>query len=266
MTTESGAPFMSRVGKPPMPAIAAPSTAKRRERDQTGARAGTTPASGSGVDGAAARRPRVGLVDDHHLLREGLRLILDAHAIDVVGESSSAAGSFELIDRESPDVLLLDVTLPDGDGVSLLREIHARYPGLHVIVLTMHRDPETVRQSLLAGADGYVVKGARPGELIEAIEAVLRGDRYLHSSVTSFVVDDSLRWLSSGTTLTAREREILSLLGAGLTTAQVGRQLGISPHTVRRHIANLTGKLGVRGIAGLVQYSIREGLSRDVQG
>ena len=95
---------------------------------------------------------------------------------------------------------------------------------------------------------------------------MLRGDRYLHSSVTSFVVDDSLRWLSSGTTLTAREREILSLLGAGLSSAQVGRQLGISPHTVRRHIANLTEKLGVRGIAGLVQYAIREGLSRDVLG
>ncbi len=265
MTVEFGALNSGRPAKETAHAIAWASV-RAGEHGRTGPRTDAHAASGSGVDDAAARRPRVGLVDDHHLLREGLRLILDAHAIEVVGESSSAAGSFELIDREAPDVLLLDVTLPDGDGVSLLREIHARYPELHVIVLTMHRDPETVRQSLLAGADGYVVKGARPGELIEAIEAVIRGDRYLHSSVTSFVVDDSLRWLSSGTTLTAREREILSLLGAGLTSAEVGRQLGISPHTVRRHIANLTDKLGVRGIPGLVQYAIREGLSRDVQG
>lgn len=212
-----------------------------------------------------ARPPiRVGLIEDHHLVREGLRLVLTQSGMEVVGESESVADAFELVERHRPDVILLDVSLADGDGVSLLRELHARSPQVHVVVLTMHRDAETVRQALLAGADGYVIKGAHSGELVEAIKAVMRGERYLHTSVTSMVVDDSLRWLQSGV-LTLREREILGLLAADLSLVTIGRRLGISPHTVRRHIANLSEKLGTRGTAALIQYAIREGLVREVE-
>lgn len=217
------------------------------------------------VDARPVARPiRVGLVEDHHLVREGLRLVLTTNGFDVVGECPSVAGAFDLIERHRPDVILLDLSLVDGDGVSLLRELHARSPETRVVVVTMHRDAETVRQALLAGADGYVVKGAHSVDLIDAIQAVMRGERYLHSSITSVVVDDSIRWLQSGGVLTAREREILGLLASDLGPVEIGRRLGISPHTVRRHIANLSEKLGTRGTAALVRYAIREGLVREI--
>lgn len=221
--------------------------------------------SEAAVEARTVARPiRVGLVEDHHLVREGLRLVLTTNGFDVVGECPSVAGAFDLIERHRPDVILLDLSLVDGDGVSLLRELHARSPETRVVVVTMHRDAETVRQALLAGADGYVVKGAHSVDLIDAIQAVMRGERYLHSSITSVVVDDSIRWLQSGGVLTAREREILGLLASDLGPVEIGRRLGISPHTVRRHIANLSEKLGTRGTAALVRYAIREGLVREI--
>jgi DNA-binding NarL/FixJ family response regulator len=207
---------------------------------------------------------RVALVDDHHLVREGLRLVLIARGFDVVGESPNAAGAFLILERHRPDVLLLDLSLGDADGITLLREIRARTPDTRIVVVTMHRDPETVRQALRAGASGYLVKGAHSDDLYDAITAVARGERYLHSSVTGAVVDESLRWLDSGMVLTAREREILGLLAARSSMTDVGRRLGISPHTVRRHVANLSTKLGTRGTAALVSYAIREGLVREL--
>jgi DNA-binding NarL/FixJ family response regulator len=206
---------------------------------------------------------RVGIIEDHHLVREGLRLVLVMRGIDVVAESPNGAGAFDLVSREHPDVLLLDLSLGDGDGITLLRELQARAPEMRIVVVTMHRDAETVRQALVAGAAGYVVKGAHSNELVEAIEAVMRGERYLHSSITATVVDDSIRWLQSGSVLTGREREILGLVGSGLNPADIGRRLGISPHTVRRHIANLSDKLGARGTSALVRYAVREGLVRE---
>ncbi|MEA2653688.1 MAG: two-component system, NarL family, nitrate/nitrite response regulator NarL [Chloroflexota bacterium] len=228
---------------------------------------------GLGAESAAAapdraptpldRAVRVGLIEDHNLVREGLRLVLTANGFDVVGESPSVEGAFDLLEQKRPDVILLDLSLVDGDGVALLRELHTRSPQTRVVVVTMHRDPETVRQALVAGADGYVVKGAHTSELVEAIRAVMRGERYLHSSITSSVVDDSIRWMQSGV-LTAREREILGLLASGMGVIDVARRLGISPHTVRRHVANLSEKIGARGTAALVKYAIQEGLVRQV--
>jgi DNA-binding NarL/FixJ family response regulator len=215
--------------------------------------------------GQLDRPIRIGLVEDHHLVREGLRLVLSNAGLDVVGDSASVAGAFDLVQQQCPDVILLDLSLVDGDGVSLLRELRARSPQTRVVVVTMHRDAETVRQALHAGADGYVVKGAHTAELLEAIHAVMRGERYLHSSVTAVVVSDSIRWMQSGGVLTAREREILGLLASALNLAEIGRRLGISPHTVRRHVANLSDKVGARGTAALIQYAVREGLVREIE-
>lgn len=218
---------------------------------------GTSLAQGRGL------HIRVGIVEDHHLVREGLRLILASHGIEVVGEATGIGDAFALIESCRPDVLLVDLSLADGDGVALLHDIRARAPEQRVVVLTMHQNPETVRQALLAGAWGYVVKGVHSDDLIDAIRAVRNGERYLHSSVTAAVVDDSLRWLQMGSPLTLREREVLGLLASGLNALAIGRRLGISTHTVRRHLANLTAKLGVRGVPGLVRYAIREGLVRE---
>ncbi|MGH2476063.1 MAG: response regulator transcription factor [Candidatus Limnocylindrales bacterium] len=206
---------------------------------------------------------RVALVDDHHLIREGLRLVLSAvDAFEVVGEAATRDRAFELVETTRPDVLLLDVTFPDGDGLQLLRTLRDRAPSLRVVVVTMHSDAETVRQALAAGASGYVVKGAHSQELVDAIRAVSRGERYLHSSVTAAVVDDSIRWLHAGR-MTEREREILTMLASGHPPSAIATSLGISVHTVRRHIANLSDKLGVHGTNALTRYAIRHDLVRD---
>jgi two-component system, NarL family, response regulator NreC len=205
---------------------------------------------------------RVALVDDHHLIREGLRLVLEGEpGFDIIGEAADHASAVDLVVAERPDVLLLDLTFPEGDAIPLLRTLRTRQPNLRVIVLTMHSDPETVRQALAAGAAGYLVKGAQSRELIEAIRAVARGDRYLHSSVTGAVVEDSIRWFEAGT-MSVREREVLSLLAAGQSPAQIGRSLDISIHTVRRHLANISEKLGVKGMNALTRYAIRHGFDR----
>jgi two-component system response regulator NreC len=209
---------------------------------------------------------RVVLVEDHHLVREGLRLVLSAEKdLKVVGEASAPEEAFELLEQFEPDVMLLDLTLGDTDAIPLLRSLIARDPRLKVIVVTMHRDAETVRQALLAGASGYIVKGAAARELIEAIRAVMRGERYLHSSVTGAVVADVVRLLQSSDGLTAREREILSFLGAGLSPGEIGRSIGISVHTVRRHIANIGEKLGLRGIQALARYAESHDLVRSTE-
>jgi two-component system nitrate/nitrite response regulator NarL len=130
-------------------------------------------------------------------------------------------------------------------------------------VLTVLRGPETVRQAMLAGAAGYVIKGAYSRDLVDAIHAVARGERYLHSSVTAAIVDDSIRWQREGEPVSVREREVLSLLAEGKSTQAVSETLGISAHTVRRHVANLSAKLGVRGGAALTLYAIQHGFVRD---
>jgi DNA-binding NarL/FixJ family response regulator len=224
-----------------------------------------------GQSGSPSTRParhgvlgviRVALVDDHHLIREGLRLVLEGEpGFEIVGEAADHASAVELVVAEHPDVLLLDLTFPEGDAIPLLRTLKTRQPDLRVIVLTMHSDPETVRQALAAGAAGYLVKGAQSRELIEAIRAVARGDRYLHSSVTGAVVEDSIRWFEAGA-MSVREREVLSLLAAGRSPAQIAEALDISVHTVRRHLANISEKLGVKGLNALTRYAIRNGLDR----
>jgi len=208
---------------------------------------------------------RVALVDDHHLVREGLRLVLASNpGFDVVGEAATREDAYELVAMARPDVLLLDLSFPDGDGLPLLRALRARYRALRVIILTMDSGSETVRQALVAGASGYLVKGARSRDLFEAIRAVRRGERYLHSSITGAIVDDSIRWTQTGQRLSFREREILSLLASGHAPAEVSRMLEISVHTVRRHVANLSAKLGLHGMRALTRYAVQQGLVRDL--
>jgi DNA-binding NarL/FixJ family response regulator len=218
------------------------------------------------VPGGRATLPgtiRVALVDDHHLIREGLRLVLQGEpGLEIVGEAADHGSAIDLVVSERPDVLVLDLTFPEGDAMPLLRALRSRAPNLRIVVLTMHSDPETVRQALAAGAAGYLVKGAQSRELIEAIRAVARGDRYLHSSVTGTVVEDSIRWFEAGT-MSVREREVLSMLASGQSPAQIARTLDISVHTVRRHLANVSEKIGVKGMNALTRYAIRHGLARD---
>lgn len=209
-------------------------------------------------------RVSVAIVEDHALVREGLRRILESEPrIEIAGEAADATEAFALVERTRPDVTLVDLTLGEGDGIPLVRGLGVRYPGMRTVAVTMHRDGETVRQAFLAGAAGYVVKGASGADLISAIRAVARGERYVHSAVAGVMVADSLRWLRHGQRLSPREREVLRLLAAGRTAVDVGRVLGISAHTVRRHIANLMTKLGVRGRVALARYAVEHDLVRD---
>jgi two-component system response regulator NreC len=207
---------------------------------------------------------RVGIVDDHALVRDGLRLILKAEPdIDVVGEASDAAGALELAGARKPDIMLVDLTLDRSDGVGLIRDLTDGYPSVRVIAVTMHLHDETVRQAFLAGAAGYVVKGAPSTDLIVALRAVAKNQRYIHPVVASVVVVDSLRWLRHEDRLSAREIEVLRLVSAGSSAAETGRILGISAHTVRRHLSNMASKVGVRGRVALTRYAMEHHLVFD---
>jgi DNA-binding NarL/FixJ family response regulator len=209
---------------------------------------------------------RTMLVDDHAVVREGLRLVLGQQAdLTVVGEAGGPGEAIDLAGRVRPDVIVMDIALGRQDGVAGIEAILARVPEARVLVLTMFQDAETLRQCLLAGAAGFVVKGANASDLVDAIRAVHRGERYVHSSVVGLVVDDSLRLWRDGAGLSRREREVLSLLGGGRTPARIGEALGISVHTVRRHLTNTAAKVGVRGSHGLAGYARDHGFARPTE-
>jgi two-component system NarL family response regulator len=206
---------------------------------------------------------RVLLVDDHAVVREGLALLIGRHAdLEVIAETGDAQEAVAIAAAQRPDVVLMDIGLGDEDGVSVIEAIHARSPAARILVLSMFVDAETVRQALLAGAAGYVVKGAGADELVAAIRAVAAGRTFLHSSIAGIVLDDGLRWLRAGAPLSPREREVLSLLAAGRSARLIGHALGISTNTVRRHLANTADKLGVHGSRALSRYALDHGLAR----
>lgn len=207
---------------------------------------------------------RLGIVDDHGLVREGLRRILDAQPdLEVVGEAADVTEALTLAAEKRPDVMLVDLTLDDGDGVTLVRQLRERHPSLRVVVVTMHQHPETVRQAFLAGAAGYVIKGAASAELLTAIRAVAKHQHYVHPLVASVVVDDSLRWLRQSDRLSPREAEVVRLVASGQTAVQAARTLGISAHTIRRHVANVSNRLNLHGRAGLTRYALQHHLLND---
>jgi DNA-binding NarL/FixJ family response regulator len=206
---------------------------------------------------------RVLIVDDHVVVREGLRLLLEQQAdLQVVGEAGIPSEAIEQAASLLPQVILMDIGLGAEDGIPVISALRSRVPSARVLVLSMFSDGETVRQALLAGAAGYVVKGAGAGELVAAIRAVAADGAFLHSTIAGVVLDDGLRWLRDGATLTPREREVLSLLAAGRSAEIIGRGLGISTHTVRRHLANTAQKLGLHGSPALVHYAEQHGFAR----
>jgi DNA-binding NarL/FixJ family response regulator len=204
---------------------------------------------------------RVGIVDDHALVREGLRLILGTQPdIEVVGEAADHAGALELVASKRPQVMLVDLTLDGADGVGLVHDLTAGNRAVRVLAVTMHQHEETVRQAFLAGAAGYVVKGAASSDLLTAVRAVASNQHYVHPVVASVVVVDSLRWLRRDDRMSLREIEVLRLVTNGSTAAEAGRVLGISVHTVRRHLSNMASKVGVRGRIALTRYAVEHHL------
>lgn len=192
---------------------------------------------------------RVFLVDDHEVVRHGVRSLIDASGdLQVVGEADSVETALARILAVHPQVAVLDVRLPDGNGVELCREIRSRLPDVSCLMLTSYSDDEALFEAIIAGAAGYVLKQVRGTELLDAIRRVARGDHLLDPAVTGRVMKrlsnpggDDQRLAS----LTAREREVLELIGQGKTNRQIGEAIFLAEKTVKNYVSGLLAKLGM---------------------
>lgn len=200
---------------------------------------------------------RIAIAEDQRLVRELLAGLLMREAdFEVVGQASTGREAIALAGSARPDILLLDVTLPDVEGMEVARAVRKAQPGLGIVVLSIHEEPDVVRRMLQAGADGYVVKSATVGELVQAVRAVHQGRMYLSPSITrQALARDAAAQLSE------REREVLVLIANGHSSRVIALKLGITKGTVEVHRRNIMTKLGLHTIAGLTKYAVREGLT-----
>jgi len=208
---------------------------------------------------------RIILADDYGLVRAGIRALLERLPnVEVIGEASNGKEALELIGRTSPDIALLDLAMPELNGIGLTELLAKDFPTVKVIILSMHQSPEFVMNALRAGAAGYMVKDAVPGELAAAIDAVARGGSYLSPAVSRTVIFSSIQRTDQPKTeeeLTARQRQVLRLLVEGQTMKEIALNLGVSVKTVEAHRAQLMDRLKIRDIPGLVRYAMRTGLT-----
>lgn len=213
--------------------------------------------------------PNIGLllVDDHAVVRGGLRMLLDNEPdMHIVGEASSGLEALRLVASLRPDLVIMDISLPDISGIEATKRIKQAHPEVGVVALTIHEDQQYFFEMLQAGASAYIPKRAAPADLINAIRAVHSGDVYIYPSLTRLLVNDFLSRAGEEDTrhtidgLTTREQEVLSMLADGRTNEEIADSLVISPHTVARHRENLMSKLGLHSRSELVKYAIRKGL------
>ncbi len=210
---------------------------------------------------------RLLLVDDHAVVRSGLKMLLSAESdVEVVGDASTAREAIEAAVAVSPDVILMDIGLPDLSGIEATREIKKRLPKTAVVALTIHEDQEYFFKMLEAGASAYVPKRAAPEELLTAIRAAAAGEVYLYPSLAKLLVTDYLSQEHAGDLkasldgLTDREREVLPYLAEGTSNEEIAVSLVISPKTVERHRENIMRKLQLHSRSELVRYAIRKGI------
>jgi DNA-binding NarL/FixJ family response regulator len=211
---------------------------------------------------------RVLLVDDHEVVRLGLRAALEVEAdLEIVGEADTSARAVVQAARLRPDLVLLDVVLPDASGIEACREIRAANPGVRVLMLTSFGDETAVLSSMLAGASGYLLKNAPRADLLAAIRAVAGGATLLDPAVAK-VVRQKLAGLSSGradsrTPLSEREREVIALVARGLTNKEIAEALVISEKTARNHVSNILDKLGLARRSEAAAYAVRHGMAKE---
>jgi len=205
---------------------------------------------------------RVLLVDDHRIMRDGLRAILAGEPeIEVVGEAVDGRGAIAMIERDPPDVIVMDVGMPGMNGVEATRNVLRSHPDVRVVALSIHSDKRYVRNMLAAGASGYVLKSAAADELLCAVRAAMRGERFLSSEVDGEGAVGRAGDGSAYSVLGAREREVLQLLAEGMKSKAIGEQLSIAYKTVETHRRNIMRKLGIHSVAELTKYAVREGLT-----
>ena len=211
---------------------------------------------------------RILLVDDHVVVRAGLRMLLGAYPeLEIAGEAETGAEGVRLARELAPDVILMDISMPDMNGIEATRRIKEQNPDVAVLALTMHEDDQYFFEMLAAGASGYVPKRAAPNDLIAAIHAVQGGGMFLFPTLARVLVSDYLQRAEPAPaagrgldTLTEREREVLTLIAQGRSNQEIADALVISVKTVNRHRENIMAKLNLHSRVDLVRYAIEKGL------
>lgn len=215
----------------------------------------------------SARRIRVLVADDHAVVREGIRHVLsEATGFEVIGEAREGSDVMPLAQTHRPDVVVLDITMPGESGLEILPRLREALGEVKVLVLSMHDHPQYVMEAIRAGANGYVLKDARPAELREAIRAVYRGESVFTPSVAR-QLGEGLRQeaereerLGRIQSLTSREQDVLRRIADGRTNKEIATELGISPRTVESYRESLMRKLRIRTVAGLTRFALETGM------
>jgi two-component system response regulator NreC len=206
---------------------------------------------------------RILLVDDHRVVRAGLRMVLDlADGLEVVDEAGDVRDAVFKTRRHTPDMIVLDVMLPDGDGVESIEKLHAEAADAKVLILSMEDSPHHVRRAFANGANGYVLKDAAEDELVTAIREVASGGRYLHPALGARMVEADIQEQARAAAdpLSEREREVLRLLAEGHTNQEIAARLYISVRTAETHRAHIMQKLGFTTRSELVRYAVDQGM------
>jgi two-component system response regulator NreC len=205
---------------------------------------------------------RILLADDHVVVRQGLRALLEQAGMAVVGEASDGPEALKIAREQHPDVAVLDISMPHLNGLETARRLRESLPQIKTVLLTMHTEDPYVLEAMRAGVVGYVLKTQAAADIVQAIRDVLQGEMYLSSRVSSAVVKAYLaRSELPPDPLTSREREILQLIAEGQTTKEIAWRLGLSAKTVESHRIRLMRKLDIHETATLVRYAIRRGLT-----
>jgi DNA-binding NarL/FixJ family response regulator len=207
-------------------------------------------------------RIRVLLADDHTLMRAGLRALLGTAAdIEVVGEVRTGHEAVQQVPRLNPDVVLMDVGMPDLNGIEAARAIHANFPAVRILILSMHATAEYVYRAFEAGACGYLLKEVAVEEVIAAVRTVREGKRYVSPSLAESLPDSGLHARGPIESLSARERQVLQLVVEGHTSSEIARMIHLSPKTIDTYRSRLMAKLGVSDLPSLVKFALEHGLT-----
>ncbi|MDO8612358.1 MAG: response regulator transcription factor [Dehalococcoidia bacterium] len=212
---------------------------------------------------------RVLIADDHTLVREGLRALLEAHDFEVIAEARNGYEAVERTLEMRPDVVLMDIGMPELDGFEATRRIVKASPAIRVLVLTVHETEDYFFRVLEAGAQGFLVKDAASTDLAAAVRVVHQGGMFLHPPLAKRLVEDYLQRVSTGEeratyeALTRREREVLKLIGEGYTNQEIASQLSLSINTIQTHRSRIMDKLNLHSRAQLMKYAVRMGLLRE---
>lgn len=211
-------------------------------------------------------RTRILIADDHGLFRAGLANLLNAEPdLEIVAEAGNGVEALQLASEHHPDLVLMDLNMPELDGIEATRRFAELLPSVRVLILTMHEENGLMREAIHAGASGYIIKRAVKNELITAIQAALRGELYVHPAMMHSLFAEpkpaSLSMEPAAEPLTSREMEVLRLIAQGNTNNQIAKLVGISVRTVEYHRANLMDKLGLHSRVELVRYAAEHGIT-----